>query len=325
MRTPWTWPRASCAARSPLAAREPAIPYGSEGPRFTPPPYDGNSWWTAGFWPALMWQMYALGGDNAFLQEARRAQALLGEQLRRFTLLHHDVGFMYLLSDGADFKLTGDESARVDTLHAATLLMGRFKPRGLRARLERPRPGRRGHHRLHDEHPAALLGHAPDRRPALRPRRLHPRGHDAARVHSPPTAPPATSSSWTRTPARACASPADRATAPGSSWSRGAGLGAIRLHAGRHQRRQRRLSPGRRAHRPLLHPEHPPRRLTDCDFPPAANARAHRQHRRRGGRLRPDRAGAPHRRGGLRRRRPPPAGRPDRALLRPPTPTTPAY
>ena len=37
----------------PLAAREPAIPYGSEGARFTPPPYDGNSWWTAGFWPAL--------------------------------------------------------------------------------------------------------------------------------------------------------------------------------------------------------------------------------------------------------------------------------
>ena len=114
----------------PLAAREPAIPYGSEGARFTPPPYDGNSWWTAGFWPALMWQMYALRGDDAFLQEARRAQALLGEQLRRFTLLHHDVGFMYLLSDGADFKLTGDETARVDTLHAATLLMGRFNPAG---------------------------------------------------------------------------------------------------------------------------------------------------------------------------------------------------
>ena len=114
----------------PLAVREPAIPYGSEGARFTPPPYDGNSWWTAGFWPALMWQMYALRGDDAFLQEARRTQALLGEELRRFTLLHHDVGFMYLLSDGADFKLTGDESARVDTLHAATLLMGRFNPVG---------------------------------------------------------------------------------------------------------------------------------------------------------------------------------------------------
>ena len=37
---------------------------------------------------------------------------------------------MYLLSCGADAKLTGDEQAKTDTLHAASLLMGRFNPAG---------------------------------------------------------------------------------------------------------------------------------------------------------------------------------------------------
>ena len=37
---------------------------------------------------------------------------------------------MYLLSVGADAKLTGDEQAETDLLHAASLLMGRFNPAG---------------------------------------------------------------------------------------------------------------------------------------------------------------------------------------------------
>jgi unsaturated chondroitin disaccharide hydrolase len=37
---------------------------------------------------------------------------------------------MYLLSCGAHHKLLGDEQARVDALHAASLLMGRFNPAG---------------------------------------------------------------------------------------------------------------------------------------------------------------------------------------------------
>ncbi len=52
------------------------------------------------------------------------------EAFRVFRHLNHDVGFMYLLSCGADCKLTGDDQARIDTLHAASLLMGRFNPAG---------------------------------------------------------------------------------------------------------------------------------------------------------------------------------------------------
>lgn len=125
-----------------LAAEEGILPYKSEGGHWITSPYDGNSWWTGGFWPGLMWQLYTMTRDEAFLQEARRCEAILTAELRTFRLLNHDVGFMYLLSTGADYKLTGDEQARTDTLHAASLLMGRFNPVGyIRAWNEKQKVG----------------------------------------------------------------------------------------------------------------------------------------------------------------------------------------
>ena len=114
---------------APAAAAD-IIPYKSENGKWIESPYDGNSWWTGGFWPGLMWQLYAQSGEEIFRTEARRVQELLAEQFRVFDELNHDVGFMYLLSCGADAKLTGDAQAATDTLHAASLLMGRFNPTG---------------------------------------------------------------------------------------------------------------------------------------------------------------------------------------------------
>ena len=124
------------------AAAAGIIPYGSVNGKWIASPYDGNSWWTGGFWPGLMWQFRCLTGDDFFLQEARRTEKLLTEEFRNFRLLNHDVGFMYLLSCGADAKLTGDEQAETDMLHAASLLMGRFNPAGfIRAWNEPERTG----------------------------------------------------------------------------------------------------------------------------------------------------------------------------------------
>ena len=112
------------------AAEAGIIPYKSENGQWIGSPFDGNGWWTGGFWPALMWQLYAAGRDETFLLEARRVEKLLTDEFRVFEHLNHDVGFMYLLSCGADFKLTGEKQALTDTLHAASLLMGRFNPVG---------------------------------------------------------------------------------------------------------------------------------------------------------------------------------------------------
>ena len=121
---------AKLRATAPLAAETATLPYGGEGGRWRHAPFDGNSWWTGGFWPGLLWLLYARTGDEGFMSEARRAGEILGGELRAFDLLNHDVGFMYLLSRGADYRLTGDVHARTDCLHAASLLMGRFNPAG---------------------------------------------------------------------------------------------------------------------------------------------------------------------------------------------------
>lgn len=114
----------------PRAARCETLPYGGDGDAWRPSPFDGNSWWTGGFWPGALWLLYSAAGDEAFKAEALRAEALLVAEFRRFTGLNHDVGFMYLLSCGANARLTGDAQARADCLHAASLLMGRFNPVG---------------------------------------------------------------------------------------------------------------------------------------------------------------------------------------------------
>ena len=125
-----------------LAAQQGIIPYKSAGGRYVASPYDGNSWWTGGFWPALMWQLYKATGEQVYMDEALRVEKLLTAEFRSFDLLNHDVGFMYLLSTGAHFRLTGDAQARTDTLHAATILAGRFNPEGfIRAWPHRERAG----------------------------------------------------------------------------------------------------------------------------------------------------------------------------------------
>ena len=112
------------------AAAQGIIPYKSEGRRYVVSPFDGNSWWTGGFWPGMMWQFYHATGEAVYRDEALRVEDLLTRELRAFDLLNHDVGFMYLLSTGAHYRLLGDKQALSDTLHAATLLAGRFNPAG---------------------------------------------------------------------------------------------------------------------------------------------------------------------------------------------------
>ena len=113
----------------PEAAKNHNVPYASRDGKWVESPWNlGNSWWTAGFWPGMMWLMNALAPDEIFRNEALRTTELMTEEFRVYRHLNHDVGFMYLLSCGAKHKIDGDEQAKWDTLHAASLLMGRFNP-----------------------------------------------------------------------------------------------------------------------------------------------------------------------------------------------------
>ena len=106
------------------------IPYTVENNEWEAAKFDGISWWTNGFWPAEMWAMYRLTNDTMYKEEAIRAENMMDDAFRDFDRLHHDVGFMWLISSGADFKMTGNDISRKRTLLAANLLAGRFNPVG---------------------------------------------------------------------------------------------------------------------------------------------------------------------------------------------------
>lgn len=87
-------------------------------------------WWTNGFWAGILWQMYHATGKPLYRQRAEAVEKTLDRALHGFMGLHHDIGFMWLHSAVADYRLTGSEEARVRGLMAADLLAGRYNPQG---------------------------------------------------------------------------------------------------------------------------------------------------------------------------------------------------
>lgn len=88
------------------------------------------AWWTNGFWPGMLWQMYHATNEEKYKKAAEGVEAKLDKALDRYTGLHHDVGFMWLHSAVADYRITGSERSMARGLHAAHLLAGRYNPRG---------------------------------------------------------------------------------------------------------------------------------------------------------------------------------------------------
>lgn len=87
-------------------------------------------WWTNGFWPGMLWQMYHATGDDKYKISAEGVEVKLDKAFDVYTGLHHDVGFMYLHSAVANYRITENERSKARGLHAAHLLAGRYNPRG---------------------------------------------------------------------------------------------------------------------------------------------------------------------------------------------------
>lgn len=91
---------------------------------------DGLNWWCNGFWAGMMWMMYHETKNEHYARIARVTEEKLDQCFDDYYGLHHDVGFMWLPSAVADYKITGSEDGRRRGLHAANLLAGRFNPVG---------------------------------------------------------------------------------------------------------------------------------------------------------------------------------------------------
>ncbi|MCL2703220.1 MAG: glycoside hydrolase family 88 protein [Defluviitaleaceae bacterium] len=90
----------------------------------------GIFWWTNGFWSGILWQMHHATGEGCYRTAAEGVEKRMDDALAGFMGLHHDVGFQWLHTAVANYRLTGNEQSKARGLHAATLLAGRYNPAG---------------------------------------------------------------------------------------------------------------------------------------------------------------------------------------------------
>lgn len=107
-----------------------SIPYISKDGRYSDMGEINISWWTNGFWAGMLWQMYHATKEEKYRQAAEGVEKRLDTALEGYDGLDHDVGFMWLHSAVANYRLTGNELSKKRGLHAASLLAGRYNPRG---------------------------------------------------------------------------------------------------------------------------------------------------------------------------------------------------
>lgn len=92
-------------------------------------PLGANVGWTTGFWPGMLWLGYELTGRERFRDAAADLSIDFQRRLEAgVDLEHHDLGFLYLLSNVAADRITGLPGARATAVAAADRLMARLLP-----------------------------------------------------------------------------------------------------------------------------------------------------------------------------------------------------
>lgn len=88
------------------------------------------TWWTNGFWPGMMWLMYVGTKNEMYKEVAENAEKMLDAAFEEYDHLHHDVGFMWHISSGINYRLFGGKKSRVRTSIAADMLASRYNASG---------------------------------------------------------------------------------------------------------------------------------------------------------------------------------------------------
>lgn len=88
------------------------------------------SWWTNGFHHAMLLLMYDATGYEPYLKLAEGAMELLEPAMEDPRMLDHDVGFLWHITNGLHYKLTGNEHSHLVALRAADHLMARYNCAG---------------------------------------------------------------------------------------------------------------------------------------------------------------------------------------------------
>lgn len=86
--------------------------------------------WTNGFWPGLMWLMYIETKKEVYKEAAEYSEKALDKALFQYERLYHDVGFMWHISAGVNYKLTQNPESKNRNLVAAAALASRYNVDG---------------------------------------------------------------------------------------------------------------------------------------------------------------------------------------------------
>jgi unsaturated chondroitin disaccharide hydrolase len=86
--------------------------------------------WTNGFWPGLMWLLYVDTKAEIYKEAAEKGEEALDAALENFDGLHHDVGFMWNITSGVNYRLFGGKKSRLRTITAANVLASRYNLNG---------------------------------------------------------------------------------------------------------------------------------------------------------------------------------------------------
>lgn len=86
----------------------------------------GPGWWTSGFFPGSLWNLYSYSGDDNLKESAREMTSRVEKE--KDNTGTHDLGFMLYCSFGTGLRITGDESYKDVLLTAARSLITRFRP-----------------------------------------------------------------------------------------------------------------------------------------------------------------------------------------------------
>jgi len=93
-----------------------------DGKRVFAPP----QWWTSGFIPGSLWQLYEFDRDPVRMEMARRFTGKVENE--QYNTSTHDLGFMLYCSFGNGYRLTKEPRYRNVLLTGARSLISRFNP-----------------------------------------------------------------------------------------------------------------------------------------------------------------------------------------------------
>lgn len=87
--------------------------------------------WNQGFWTGILWIAYEFTNDEKYRNLAVKHITTFYKRIdEKLGVNHHDMGFLYMPSCVAAYKLLGDNTAKEAAIKAADHLLSRYREKG---------------------------------------------------------------------------------------------------------------------------------------------------------------------------------------------------